>query len=349
MMRAMQATVAVELLAEQPFDAFVEELVGALERRGLSVEPRAGGRILQGETEVGTVAAWEPDRVSFDWRPADWAPDEHTEVELLVDSGRIRVEQRRFGEQFWDPSEIGGWFADEVAAPLLVATAPARFGDWLTDRFARRPFGIRARRDYKDPTHHRPSFGAVLSALNLQRDDVLLELGPGGGAFLEQALRSGCRAVGLDHSHEMVCAAGELNAAAVEEGRLQLLQGDAHDLPFDDETFTAVATMQAFFFFADPRRVLAECVRVLRPSGRLAVFTVSAAAKGTPAAPEPMASRGRFYTDEELVDMAREAGFRLASVEHPALEPHARAAGLPDDVVGLFTGSDANQLLLARR
>jgi SAM-dependent methyltransferase len=148
----------------------------------------------------------------------------------------------------------------------------------------------------------------------------------------------------------MIRAASELNARAIEEGRLGLVVGDVHDLPFDDETFTAVATMQTFFFFEDARRVLGECHRVLKPSGRVAVFTVSAEAKGTPAAPEPMASRGHFYTDEELVEMSKAAGFSLASVEHPALEPHARAAGLPEDVVALFaSGSEASQLLLARK
>jgi hypothetical protein len=62
-----------------------------------------------------------------------------------------------------------------------------------------------------------------------------------------------------------------------------------------------------------------------------------------------MASRGRFYTDAQLVDLARAAGFAEARVEHPDLEPYARAAGLPEDVVDLFSGAnDMSQLLLAR-
>jgi SAM-dependent methyltransferase len=350
MMRAMETTIAVELVASGGFDAFLDELAGSLAKRGLQLEAGPDGRVLEGDAEVGRVTAWEPERVVIEWHSADWAPDDVTELELRADGERIRIEHRGFGRQFWGDEEIVGWFADELAAPLLAASAPRRFGDWLTDRGARRPFGIRARTDYKDPTHHRPSFGAVLSALHLTPEDVLLELACGGGAFLEHALRSGCRAVGLDHSPEMVHAARELNAQAIEEGRLAVVEGDAHELPFDDGSFTAAATMQAFFFFADAERVLTECHRVLRPSGRLAVFTVSEEAKGTPAAPEPMASRGHFYTDEQLVALARQAGFRLASVEHPELEPHARAAGLPDEVVALFVGTgQVDQLLLARR
>jgi SAM-dependent methyltransferase len=333
------------------FDAFLHELAAALERRGLDVVLGPDGHVTFGDGEVGRVAEWSDQRVVIEWRAADWDPDDVCELELRTDGGRVRVECRGFGRQFWAAEDVVGWFADEAIASWVAALTPARFGDWLTDRGARRPFGVRARRDYKDPTHHRPSFGAVLSALHLTEDDVLLELGCGGGAFLQQALQTVRRAVGVDHSPEMIEAARELNARAVEERRLELIVGDVHELPLDDESFTAIATMQTFFFFADAQRVVSECYRVLRPSGRLAVFTVSAEAKGTPAAPEPMASRGHFYSDEQLVALAREAGFRLASVAHPDLEPHARAAGLPDDVVALFTGGsdDEAQLLLARR
>jgi SAM-dependent methyltransferase len=338
MMRAMETTVVVEIAAPGALEAFLDELTTALAKRGMTLD------------DVGRVLTSEPNRVVFEWRPADWATDDVTEVEIQADGDRIRIEHSGFGRQFWSDEDLVGWFADEVAAPFLAAATPARFGDWLTDRGARRPFGIRARRDYKDPSHHRPSFGAVLSALHLTPEDVLLDIGCGGGAFLEQALQSGCRAVGLDHSPEMVRAARELNADAISDGRLGVVEASAEALPFDAETFTCATTMQVFFFLPDPEPMLVECVRVLRPGGRLALFTVSEKARGTPAAPEPMASRARFYEDEELVQLARDAGFALASVSHPDLEPHARAAGLPDDVVAMFKGDPTGgQLLLARK
>jgi SAM-dependent methyltransferase len=241
-----------------------------------------------------------------------------------------------------------GWVAQIVLAPLVASLERDTVDDWITDRRARRPSGPAAREGYRDPTHHRPSFGAILSALQLRREDVLLEIGCGGGAFLEQALRTGCRAAAIDHSPEMVALAREVNSAAVAEGQLEVVEGEGEQLPFADDTFTCAAMMQVFFFL-DAARVLAECRRVVRPDGRIAVFTVSEAARGTPAAPEPMASRGRFYRDEELTELAHDAGFGIASVTHPDLARHARAAGLPDDVVELFTrGSEMSQLLLAR-
>src|SRR5436309_2601426 len=86
-----------------------------------------------------------------------------------------------------DEDNEAGWVGEFVLAPLVQSLEHGAVADWITDRWARRPTGSAAREGYRDPAHHRPSFGAVLSALQLRPDDVLLEIGCGGGAFLEQA------------------------------------------------------------------------------------------------------------------------------------------------------------------
>jgi SAM-dependent methyltransferase len=348
-------SVALDVHAEPQaaFDAFVEELAAALVRSGIDFSPGADGHVHEGGVDVGRVTEWDPPaRVVLRWRAADWDPGDVTELALrcepVGEATRITLEHRGFGKQFWGEDEVIGWFADQLASAFLSRSAPLVYGNWLTDRAARRPSGSVARSGYRDPTHHRPSFGAVLAALEPGPDDVVLDIGCGGGAFLGDALRTGCRAAGVDHSAEMVRVARELNADAIADGRLDIVQADAARLPFEDGSFTCAATMQVFFFFPDPARVLAECRRVLRPGGRLAVFTVSEEARGTPAAPEPMASRARFYTDDELVELARGAGFEEATVTRPDLEPYARDAGLPDDVVALFAADErAGQLMVA--
>jgi ubiquinone/menaquinone biosynthesis C-methylase UbiE len=96
-----------------------------------------------------------------------------------------------------------------------------------------------------------------------------------------------------------------------------------------------------FFLLDDPVRVLKECRRVLTPGGRLAIYTTAPELRGTPAAPEPVASLGHWYSDAELVDLATRAGFGEVTVRRP------RGDDPPPE--GGEEGPDGAQLLTARR
>ena len=361
---ASLATLAVAVtVAEDPvtdFNSLINELVGALGRLRMGFEPRAAGRLVEVRdgvepVEVGRVLLWEPGRRAvLEWRAADWAPDERTEIEIrsepTEDGTRLTIEHRGWGALVRNrgAGELVGWFADEVVGPLFRATAPTRFGDWLTDRSARRPSGPVARAVYRDPLYHRPNFRAILDTLALRSDDYLFEFGCGGGALLQEALRSGCRAAAVDHSEEMVGVAREENRDAIAAGRLEVVHAGDERIPFPDSVFTCAAMTGVFAFLPDPVSTMVEIRRVLVPGGRLAVFTSSRELRGTPAAPEPIAGRLRFYEEEELARIGREAGFVDVRVERPDLLPFARAVGVPEEHLALFKGS-AGQLLLGRK
>jgi SAM-dependent methyltransferase len=180
--------------------------------------------------------------------------------------------------------------------------------DRMTDRIARRPHGRAARETYGAPDVHSFTWEPVLEALALEADDRLLDVGCGGGIFLRRALETGCDAVGLDHSREMV-------KLARRNVGVEIVRGEATALPFAGGEFTALSCIVAFFFFAEPVAALREFRRVVDPGhGRIAVYTTPPELKGTPAAPYPLATRGHFYEDAELAELARDAGFALARV-----------------------------------
>jgi SAM-dependent methyltransferase len=197
---------------------------------------------------------------------------------------------------------------DDLAAWEETGLPADDFEDWLTDRVARRPAGRRAREVYGADDVHDFARRAILEALALEPEDRLLDVGCGGGLLLRDALASGATVTGLDHSEEMARLARERASAA------DVVLGSAERLPFADASFTAIAMSIVFLFLPDPIAVLRECRRVLAPGGRLAVYTTSPALRGTPAAPEPLASRGHFYEDEVLADLARQAGLATVAV-----------------------------------
>jgi ubiquinone/menaquinone biosynthesis C-methylase UbiE len=337
----VRSSVEVPLEPAEAFAVVVDELPATLAVAGVDLELRAGGIAREGSQEVGRVTSWEPERtIALEWRPASWDPEEVTEVTLTfepTDSGTtIVVEQRGWGRSLGGGDEIAGWFAGQVAAPLLLSTAPAAFGDWLTDRRARRPSGTQARMTYADPIFHRPNFLVLLELLALQREDVLLEVGCGGGAFLRDALESGCRAAAVDHSPAMVRLAREANSEAVALGRLEVIEASAHKLPFPDEMFTCATMTGVLGFLPDPLAAFSEIRRVLVDGGRVVLLGSDPAWRGTPAAPEPMASRLRFYEDEDLVRLAHDAALTDVRVERRDLEEHAREAGVQEEYLSLF-------------
>ncbi|MGP0051390.1 MAG: class I SAM-dependent methyltransferase [Solirubrobacteraceae bacterium] len=252
--------------------------------------------------------------LSCRWEPVGWARGQV--------SARIRANARAQGVavtlelEGWDAlagftgreDELAAWLGGRIFAPAIAAASPDVVAAWLTDRLARRPEGRRAKETYASVPEHQPGFDAVLEGLRLAPDDVLLEVGCGGGILLEQALASGCRAVGVDHSGDMLELAAERNAAAVAAGRLELRLADAAALGLAEDSFTCAAMAHAYFFLPDPVAALQELRRVLVPGGRIAIVTTAPELKGHPgAAPEPLASQTYFWTDAQLAGHAQEA------------------------------------------
>lgn len=106
----------------------------------------------------------------------------------------------------------------------------------------------------------------------LPPDAELLEVGSGGGqvAVHLATRRPDLRIVGLDLSPEQTDRAAR--RAASLGNRLRFTTGDVHALPFPDASFDVVLSVASIKHWAEPARGLAECARVLRPGGRVAII-----------------------------------------------------------------------------
>lgn len=344
---------------EELFDLFLQDFPLFMANSGIELRVRKGESIKESGISFGEILDFSaPDYILIKWNTAaTWNRDFSSVFWITFRSnpstGKITVS---ISSDDWDSgifSEGGHsleWFTDQVAASFMSSISPKGFSNWLTDARARSPSGKTAREMYRNPMYHWPNFRLILHELDLRRDDYLLEVACGGGAFLKEALKSGCRAAAIDHSHEMIRTASEQNSDAIETNRLVIYFADAHKLPFEDSTFTAVVCTGAFGFFEFPDRFMSEVYRVLQNGGRFMLFTVSKETRGTLASPEPIGSMIHYYEDQELCNLAAGAGFPLSRVERPELGRYARESELPDDVVEFFSKSaQLGQLLYATK
>ena len=111
---------------------------------------------------------------------------------------------------------------------------------------------------------HVPQADGSLSRLRFFSDFApgsrVLDVGCGNGEHLRELAAGGCRAVGL----EPCCDAVD----SLKQQGLEVVQGNAECLPFDDESFDAVVC-SVVVPYTDERRAIAEWSRVLAPRGEV--------------------------------------------------------------------------------
>jgi SAM-dependent methyltransferase len=92
----------------------------------------------------------------------------------------------------------------------------------------------------------------------------VLEVGCGTGAITQDIARLGTvRAVGLDID------SGMLAYARRQGDDVELVQGDAHVLPFSNSSFDVVVCHYLLLWLADPAAGVREMARVVRPGGHV--------------------------------------------------------------------------------
>lgn len=116
-------------------------------------------------------------------------------------------------------------------------------------------------------------FGAwaplVLDEANIEAGDRVLDVGCGTGILAREAIKrttSSGEVVGIDPAPGMIAVAREI------EGKVDWREGVAESLPFPNGSFDTVVSQFGLMFFRDQRLSIAEMLRVLAPSGRLAIL-----------------------------------------------------------------------------
>ncbi len=170
----------------------------------------------------------------------------------------------------------------------------------------------------------------VADAARIGPGDRVLDVACGTGVLTRAAAARaspGGVVTGLDLNPGMLAVARRLNP------ELRWQEGSAEALPFPEQAFDAVVSQFGLMFVPRPVLALQEMMRVLAPSGRLAV-AVWASLADTPAYAAEVALLERL-AGTAAADALR-APFALGEAKR--LAELCRAAGIPDAEIGLRQG-----------
>jgi ubiquinone/menaquinone biosynthesis C-methylase UbiE len=173
------------------------------------------------------------------------------------------------------------------------------------------PHGLLGRVGTRLMTRISRSFSqAMAGELKLQPGDELLDVGCGSAGLLVDHAAHVRYVAGLDASELQVSMARKRLAERIAEGTAEIVLGDAGALPWDDERFGVVTSVNALKFVPDPEHALREIHRVLRPGGRMAV-TLGESGEAPAGAAEGVVDKwGQWqWTDDAAQRLVEEAGF----------------------------------------
>jgi len=186
----------------------------------------------------------------------------------------------------------------------------------------------------------------LIALASFTPEQHILDVGCGiGGSTRRLAHETGCRVTGIDLSDEYIDVAARLTQLLNMEERVKFHACSALELPFDDDSFDGVWSLQMNMNVEDKIGWLIETKRVLKPGGRAILYEVCGN-KNTPQHfPVPWAqdsSMSFLIPPDEFRDAIIKAGFEIkvwndktdlaqkafAQVKEPVGEPKLPALGV---------------------
>jgi SAM-dependent methyltransferase len=175
----------------------------------------------------------------------------------------------------------------------------------------------------------RPATVRLAELAGFTGTERVLDVGSGlGGPSRYLAWHYGCRVSGVDLTAEFVRVAEMLTRLTGLVDKADYRQGNALDLPFEDESFDVVWSQNAAMNIADRDRLYAGMRRVLKPGGKLALQEVAAGPGGLPHFPVPWARDPRIsflFTPQATREKLEAAGFKVL-IWQDTSEPSLAAA-----------------------
>lgn len=164
-------------------------------------------------------------------------------------------------------------------------------------------------------TRGRESTLEIAELANLKASDLVLDVGCGlGGTARHLAEQYKCHVIGVDLTEEYISVGKKLTELVGLSDRVELRQGSALEIPYEDGRFDVVWTEHVQMNIADKNRFYSEIARVLKPGGRLLFHDIFRGRGDPPFYPAPWAeddSMSALVTETEARAFIEQVGLEI--------------------------------------
>lgn len=153
----------------------------------------------------------------------------------------------------------------------------------------------------------------TISIVSPEQDDAILEVGMGNGFFVPEIVSKHpeIQYTGCDFSELMVEEATKLNTEWISKGQAKFILSDIAALPFKDNSFTKIFTINTIYFWEDEGVVLQGIKRILKPNGK---FIVALRPKHQ-AEKYPFIKYGfKLFSKEDITKLFEENGLEVSTI-----------------------------------
>ena len=177
-----------------------------------------------------------------------------------------------------------------------------------------------------------------LKHLDIKKEDMILDIGCGGGININRMAKTAKKVYGVDYSIESVKLSRQVNQDYINEGKVEVLEANVASLPFEDETFDIVTAFETVYFWPDIEKSFGEVKRVLKPGG---IFLIGLESNGSNNLPMKISEKlinMTVYNDEEITTFLENNDYseitvylRDAKNKEEIVKANGEVKRIPDD------------------
>lgn len=114
----------------------------------------------------------------------------------------------------------------------------------------------------------------IFSQIKIEKEDKVADIGAGTGYLTLELAKKAAQVIAVDNSFQMLSVARE-EAVKANLANIRFMEGNAEELPIDDDTVDLVYANMLLHHVNDPLQVFKEMFRILKPGGKVMVTDIT--------------------------------------------------------------------------